>query len=152
MVLVVGKTEIVSKLSIRDLASNQIFYRRSSLREFHNDLNALTESESKLEQDETKKRIAWCEATALCKVIDFICEEDREKPGSTFSVKSLEEQYMSLLCDQDTKYTSHVTRFADELVENINGLNKDTTHKKIIIYLQQDVSKMMYNSCDSWWW
>ena len=58
MALVVGKTEIVSKLSIRDLASNQIFYRRSSLREFHNDLNALTERESKLEQDETKKRIA----------------------------------------------------------------------------------------------
>ena len=149
MVLVVGKTEIVSKLSIRDLASNQIFYHRSSLREFHNDLNALTESESKLEQDEIKKRIAWCKATALCKVIDFICEEDREKPGSTFSVKSLEEQYMSLLCDQDTKYTSHVTRFADKLVENINGLNKDTTHKKIIIYLQQGVSKMIYNSCDS---
>ena len=26
---------------------------------------------------------------------------------------------------------------------------KDTTRKKNIVYLQQDVSKMMYNSCDS---
>ena len=56
---------------------------------------------------------------------------------------------MSLLHDQGIKYTSHVTRFADKLVENIDGLIKDTTHKKIIVYLQQDVSKMMHNSCDS---
>ena len=56
---------------------------------------------------------------------------------------------MSLLHDQGIKYTSHVTRFAEKLVENIDGLIKDTTHKTIIVYLQQDVSKMMYNSCDS---
>ena len=56
---------------------------------------------------------------------------------------------MYLLHDQGIKYTSHVTRFTDKLVENMDGLIKDTTHKKIIVYLQQDVSKMMYNSCDS---
>ena len=56
---------------------------------------------------------------------------------------------MCLLHDQGIKYTSHVTRFTDKLVENIDGLIKDTTHKKIIVYLQQDVSKMMHNSCDS---
>ena len=55
---------------------------------------------------------------------------------------------MSLLHDQRIKYTSHVTRFADRLVGNIVGLIKDATHKKIIVYLQQDVSKMMYNSCN----
>ena len=66
-----------------------------------------------------------------------------------FSVKSLEEQYISLLHDQGIKYTSHVTRFADKLVENIDGLIKDTTHEKIIVYLQQDVSKMIYDSRDS---
>ena len=83
----------------------------------------------------------------MCKVIDFIYEQEREEPGSSFSVKSLEEQY--ILHDQGMKYTSHVTRFADKLVENIDGLIKDTTHKKIIVYLQQDVSKIMYNYCDS---
>ena len=85
----------------------------------------------------------------MCKVIEFTYEKDREEPGSSFSVKSLEEQYMSLLHDQGIKYTSHVTRFADKLAENIDGLIKDTTRKKIIVYLQQDVSKIMYNSCDS---
>ena len=115
----------------------------------HNDFNALTESESKSEQDKIKKRIAWCEAAALYKVIDFIYEKDREEPGSSFSVKSLEEQYLWLLHDQGIKYTSHVTTFADKLVKNIDGLIKDTTHKKIIVYLQQDISKMMYNSCDN---
>ena len=56
---------------------------------------------------------------------------------------------MSLLHDQGIKHTSHVTRFADKLVENIDGLIKDTTHKKIIVNLQQDISKMIYNPCDS---
>ena len=56
---------------------------------------------------------------------------------------------MSLLHDQRIKYASHVTRFADRLVENIGGLIKDATHKKIIAYLQEDVSKMMCNSCNS---
>ena len=56
---------------------------------------------------------------------------------------------MSLLHDQGIKHTSYVTIFADRLVENIDGLIKDTTRKKIIVYLQQDVSKTMYNSCDS---
>ena len=74
---------------------------------------------------------------------------DREEPGSSFSFKSIEEQYMILLHDQGIKYNSHVTIFADKLAENIDGLIKDTAHKKIIVYLQQDVSKIMYNSCDS---
>ena len=56
---------------------------------------------------------------------------------------------MSLLHDQRIKDTSHVTRFADKLVENIDGIIKDTTHEKIIVYLQQNVSKMMCNSCNS---
>ena len=56
---------------------------------------------------------------------------------------------MSLLHDQGIKHTSYVTIFADRLVENIDGLIKDTTRKKIIVFLQQDVSKTMYNSCDS---
>ena len=136
MALAHGKTEIASKLSIADLASNKIFYHRSCLTEFHNDFNALTESESKSEQDEIKKRTARCDAAVLCKVIDFIYEKDQEEPGSSFSVKSLEEQYMSLLHDQGIKYTSHVTRFADKLAENIDGLIKDTMRKKIIVYLQ----------------
>ena len=38
MALAHGKTEIASKLSIADLASNEIFYRTSCLTEFHNDL------------------------------------------------------------------------------------------------------------------
>ena len=42
---------------------------------------------------------------------------------------------MSLLHNQGIKYTSHATRFADKLVENIDGLIKDTTNKKIIVYL-----------------
>ena len=56
---------------------------------------------------------------------------------------------MSLLHNQGIKYTSHATRFADKLVENIDGLIKDTTNKKIIVYLQQDDSKIMCNFCDS---
>ena len=106
MALALGKTEIVSKLSILDLASNEIFYHQSCVTEVHNDFNALTEGESKSEQDKVKKRIAWCEAAALCKVIDFIYEKEQEKPGSSFSLKSLEEQYMSLLHDEGIKYTS----------------------------------------------
>ena len=106
MALALGKTEIVNKLSILDLASNEIFYHQSRLTEVHNDFDALTESESKLEQDKIKKHIAWCEAAALCKVIDFIYEKEQEKPGSSFSLKSLEEQYMSLLHDEGIKYTS----------------------------------------------
>ena len=85
----------------------------------------------------------------MCTVIDFFHHKDREELGSSFSVKSLVEQYMSLLHDQRIKYTSNVTRFTDKLVESIDGLIKDTTHKKIIVHLQQDVSKMTYNSCDN---
>ena len=85
----------------------------------------------------------------MCTVIDFFHHKDREELGSSFSVKSLVEQYMSLLHDQRINYTSHVTRFTDKLAESIDGLIKGTTHKKIIVYLQQDVSKMMYNSCDN---
>ena len=106
MALALGKTEIVSKLFILDLASNEIFYHQSRLTEVHNDFNVLTESESKLQQDKIKKRIAWCEAAALCKVIDFIYEKKQAEPGSSFSLKSLEEQYMSLLHDERIKYTS----------------------------------------------
>ena len=61
-------------------------------------------------------------------------EMDREEPGSSFSFKSIEEQYMILLHDQGIKYNSRVTSFADKLAENIDGLIKDTTHKKIIVY------------------
>ena len=108
MALAQGKTEIASKLSIADLASNEIFYHRSCLTEFHNDFNALTKSEPNSGQDEIKKPVAWCEAAALCKVIDFIYEKDRVEPESSFWVESIEEQYMSLLDDQGLKYTSHV--------------------------------------------
>ena len=72
-----------------------------------------------------------------------------ERNQDHLSQLSLEEQYMSLLHYQGINYTSYVTIFADRLVENIDGLIKDTTHNKIIVYLQQDVSKTMCNSCDS---
>ena len=49
-------------------------------------------------------------------------EMDREEPGSSFSFKSIEEQYMILLHDQGIKYNSRVTSFADKLAENIDGL------------------------------
>ena len=65
MALAFGKTETTRKLSIGDLASNEIIYHRSCLTEFHIDFNALTGSESNSEQDEIKKRIAWCETAAL---------------------------------------------------------------------------------------
>ena len=84
MALAQGKTEIASKLSIADLASNEIFYHRSCLTEFRNDFNALTKSEPNSGQDEIKKPVAWCEAAALCKVIDFIYEKDRVEPESSF--------------------------------------------------------------------
>ena len=89
MALVLGKTEIVNKLSILDLASNEIFYHQSRLTEVHNDFDALTESESKLEQDKIKKHIAWCEAAALCKVIDFIYEKKQEDQGHLSHLKVL---------------------------------------------------------------
>ena len=72
-----------------------------------------------------------------------------ERNQGHLSQLNLEEQYMSLLHDKGLKHTSYVTIFTDRLVENIDGLIKDTMHKKIIVYLQQDASKTMYNSCDS---
>ena len=45
MALALSKTEIASKLSLGDLASNELFYYRSCLTEFHNDFNVLTECE-----------------------------------------------------------------------------------------------------------
>ena len=145
MALTLGNEDIAQKLAVGDLASNELFYHNECLTEFHNIYNkTLKESDTVSETN----RVKWCEASALSKVINSIYEKDRENPGSSFSVKSLEQQYIELLHQQGIKYSSHVTRFADKLVVNVEGLIKDTSNKTTMVYLQKNISSMMYSMCD----
>ena len=144
-----GNLDVSHKIVLGDINSSELYYHRDCLTHFHNTYNAYdrqTRDNINKLNTETDK---WWEEYAFSKVINFIYQTERENQGSSFSVKALEDKYIDLLERQGLKtYSSHVTRFTERLLKNVDGLIKDTSKKTTIVYFQKNVSSWMHSKCD----
>ena len=65
------------------------------------------------------------------KIVSYLYEKEDESPGTIYVVNDLENMYITLLKFHHVNAISHVTRFADSLVEAIPGLEKRTVDNKV---------------------
>ena len=144
-----GNLDVSHKIVLGDINSSELYYHRDCLTHFHNTYNAYdrqTRDNINKLNTETDK---WWEEYAFSKVINFIYQTERENQGSSFSVKALEDKYIDLLERQGLKtYSSHVTRFTERLLKNVDGLIKDTSKKTTIVYFQKNASSWTHRKCD----
>ena len=84
-------------------------------------------------------------AISQAKVFEFLYDTERECPGTLFQVKSLEEKYIKLLKCHDIPCESHVTRFADILLSQVDGLEKKIINNKVMVYFTTCVDNLLYD-------
>ena len=85
----------------------------------------------------------WKKRCALNKIFYYMCEEEKEHPGSVFEVMMLESMYIDLLKNDGICYKSHVTHFADLLISKHGDLEKRLLSKKLTIYFKRTGDALM---------
>ena len=89
-------SELLSRLSSRDIVSNELYYHKSTINncylQFCNEYKQASKT-----SDEDKANNKWLKALALNKIIYYVIETETRDNVKSFKVKDLEEMYMSLL-------------------------------------------------------
>ena len=89
-------------------------------------------------------------STSLSKVSSHIYECECESPGTIFLAKELEEKYITLLKFHNITVTSHVSRFADILIESTPGLGKRTVNNKVTLYFDEVIDILLSDHINSY--
>ena len=71
---------------------------------------------------------------AQAKVINHLYECERNCPGSFYQVKALEEIYLELLKCQGIHYESHVSHFAEMLLEKVDFLERKLIGGRLMVF------------------
>ena len=134
MAVVIGNDNLLRSLSAGDVAANEIFYHGQCLKNFHNAFRKAQGSETITDLDNYTD---WIKVSSLNKLFYHMCGIEQKEPGTVFEVKVLEEMYMDLLRYHCVKYQSHVTRFAEILLEKNSELEKRNVGRKVVIYFKR---------------
>ena len=78
----------------------------------------------------------WTKAISLSKIVGYIYEAEKGAPRTIFNAKSLETMYINLLKCHGIQAASHVTRFAEKLLLQIEDLEKKTVGRTISLYFK----------------
>ena len=125
MVTLLENDELLQDLSRGDIASNAMFYHKSSIKccyqKFRNKYILKLNSENTKVNPEEE----WIKSAAFNKVCYYITCHENENPGAVFLAKELEELYRQLLGNFGIINTSaHVSRFVDSLLVSFDNLEK----------------------------
>ena len=123
MAAATNNNKLLQKLAFGDVTSNELFYHQNCYTTFKNEYRGKLREVDR--QSVQEKNDNWKKASVMSKIISHIYETEAESPGFVFDAKTLETMYIELLELHNIQLTSHVTRFADKLVLEIEHLEKD---------------------------
>ena len=98
-----------------DVASNEIYYHKSSIKCCYQKYakRYITKLKEKNKDDEKTSEERWFKIHSLNKVIHQIKQAENEIPGLTFEVKQLENTYIEIIKSYGYFIESDVSRFGD---------------------------------------
>ena len=134
-------THVVTTLSVGDLTSNQLYYHKRCYTEFYNAYSKHVEKQKAQSAEEIDNH--WFKSISLGKIVSYLYEKEDESPGTIYVVKELEDMYITLLKFHHVNVISHITQFADSLVEAIPGLHKRTVNNKVTVYFEGTIDMLL---------
>ena len=133
MAVATNNNELLQKLTFGDVTSNELFYHQACYRTFKNQYRG---KQREIDRSTIEKNVEWKKASAMSKIISYIYETEDEVPGSVFDATCLEAMYIELLKCHNIQVVSHITRFTDKLVAQIEYLEKRTIGRKVSLYFK----------------
>ena len=133
-------------LSVSDLASNQLYYHKRCYTEFNNSYCKYNENNSVHSAGERDEK--WFKSITLSKIASYLFDKESESPGTIYIAKELELMYITLFKFHDVNVNSHVSRFADSLVEAAPGLRNRTVNKKVTVFFESTIDMLLKDHID----
>ena len=114
--------DVHAKLCLGDVRSNEIFYHKNHLSQFHNRHRA---SQAKKDDGTDQRKKVLLQTYAWRKVSNYIHQSDEQFNAANV----LEEKHAALMDVYNLSYTSYSTCFLKLLKENVLGLNDSKLHR-----------------------
>ena len=138
--------DLLRKLSFGDVTSNELFYHRDCYQDFRNIYRREEKKQMELDCSTLENVEKWTKAISLSKIVGYIYETERDAHGNIFNAKSLETLYIDLLKCHGIQAASHVTRFAEKLLLQIEDLEKKTVGRTTSLYFKHTFNSIMRDS------
>ena len=145
MASVLENTQVLSKLSLGDVASNEVYYHRNCYKAFCFQYEQITLKKSDCEKYNQKAKEQLIKATRFNQIVNYVYDKKRYESVNSFEVASLEKLYIELLSHDNIEQTSHVSRFAENLLDSIPEVEKRVVNKKNVIFFSKDVDDFLFD-------
>ena len=159
MALFLNDSKLLPKLSTGDVISNELFYHKNCYKSYINKYRSAANASKNAQSSSKNINDDYIRAMSFNKIITYVYEKGCEDENISFDVSELERLYASLLAVNGIHYTSHVSRFADELVSRIPELEKRKVTKKkkgtkkilkkkkcgLTVFFKESIDKHMLN-------
>ena len=119
MAAVIKHEHILRSLSHVEVSSNELFCRTPCLAIYTNQYNSLLSTNNIDSANDT-----WIKELVLNKIILYIRDTELAGPGTTFMVGELEAMYVEMLDGHGIVWGTHVSRFAELLLQGFQGYLK----------------------------
>ena len=134
---------VLQLLSMGDVSSNELFYHAACLNSYTKKYNNIKNIDNNDDNN-----AAWIKELVLNKIILHINDLEVYSPGNLFIVGELESMYIEMLDGHDIVCTSHVSRFAEHLLERVPGLHKGISGNKLSLFFDSAVQNIQQNHED----
>ena len=122
MAICLGDDNLIRRLSIGDVACNELYYHKQKVKHCYQTFRASYISKISKHKSLINDDIEWHRTSALNQIIHHMQECEIADPGKIFEVKSLEDMYIEILQHHDIGHSSHTTRFAQMLLSKNESL------------------------------
>ena len=145
MAAVLGRQDILKRLSSGDLAANSLFYHDRCYKEFLNQYyKKLKESDCDLNFGGMNHEMI--RDLAFSKVVHYVYNKEATQPGSSYTVLDLEETYLEFFKNHDVYNKSHITRFTAMLHERFPLLKATKYSNRLQLFLKTLLKQPSMNS------
>ena len=140
MASLLGKEALLSRLVIGDVGSNSIFYHLICYAKFVKEYNAAL---MKLKDSADYIDVEAIQASAIDKVVGYICDIESENPGSAFFVDEMEGIYLTYLSEHGIERESHVSRFAPKILQELPDLETRKCGKRLVFFFSETINSVL---------
>ena len=134
MGLAIGDLDVHAKLCVGDVRSNEIFYHKNHLSQFHNRYRA---SQAEKDDGTDQRKKVLLQTYSWRQISSYIHQSDEQ----FIAANVLEKKYAALMDAYNLSYTPHSTRFLKLLKENVPGLNDSKLHGVNYVSIREKTGK-----------
>ena len=140
MATFLGKKALLSRPMIGDLGANSIFDHLNCYVRLVYEYNAAV---MKQKNSSDYIDVEAIQASAIDKVVGYICDTESENSGSVFFVDDMEGIYLTYLSEHGIERESHVSRFAPKILQEVPSLETRKSGKRLVFCFSDTINSVL---------